>query len=49
MEDLLSVYIEQWKAEMESVGDYLDSYGDRLPAELKQEHAEVTAELKKAG
>jgi hypothetical protein len=33
---------------MDSVGEYLDSYGDRLPAELKREFEEVVEELRKA-
>ncbi len=49
MKDLLSVDIQQWKDEMRSVGEYLESYGDRLPAALKQEHAAVSEALKKAG
>jgi phosphoenolpyruvate carboxykinase (GTP) len=48
MEALLSVNIEQWQEEMESVGEYFDSYGDRLPEALKQEHAKVVEDLKKA-
>ena len=34
MEALLSVNTEQWRKEMTSVGEYLQSYGARLPAEL---------------
>ena len=49
LESLLSVDISQWRAEMDSVGEYLESYGERLPDELRQEHAAVVAELKKAG
>ena len=45
MEALLSVNVEQWKAEMESVGKYLDSYGDRLPDALRREHAQVVNNL----
>jgi phosphoenolpyruvate carboxykinase (GTP) len=48
MEALLSVNIEQWQAEMDAVGEYLHSYGDRLPEALSKEHAAVVAELKKA-
>ena len=39
MEALLSVNVDQWKDEMASVGEYLESYGDRLPNELREEHA----------
>ena len=34
METLLAVNVEQWKDEMASIGDYLSSYGERLPADL---------------
>jgi len=45
---LLSVDIDQWKLEMDTFGEYLQSYGDRLPAELKSEHASIVAALQKA-
>ncbi len=48
MESLLSVNVEQWQAEMDSVGDYLESYGERLPEELRQEHARVVEGLSRA-
>lgn len=43
---LTSIDRDQWRAEMESVGEYLDSYGDRLPKALKQQQQSITAELK---
>jgi phosphoenolpyruvate carboxykinase (GTP) len=49
MQALLSVNVEQWQAEMDSIGEYLASYGERLPEALKQEHTEVVEALKKAG
>ena len=49
MDALLSVNVEQWREEMDSVGEYLESYGDRLPEILRQEHAEIVESLKKAG
>jgi phosphoenolpyruvate carboxykinase (GTP) len=49
MEALLSVNIDAWRDEMDSVGEYLDSFGERLPAKLKQEHAAVVEDLQKAG
>jgi phosphoenolpyruvate carboxykinase (GTP) len=49
MDALLSVNVEQWREEMDSVGEYLESYGDRLPEILRQEHAEIVENLKKAG
>ena len=49
MDALLSVNVDQWNAEMDSVGEYLESYGERLPAALREEHAAVVEALKKAG
>ena len=45
MAALTSVDIAQWREEMESIGDYLDSYGDRLPQALRDEHARVSDAL----
>ena len=45
MEALLTVNTEQWKTEMASVGEYLKSYGDRLPAELLAVQADVVKAL----
>ena len=42
---LLSVNREQWQVELEQIGEYLDSYGDRLPMELRAEHAKVVQAL----
>ena len=47
MRELLYVDIKQWQVEMSSVGEYLDSYGERLPEALKKECDEVIAKLKK--
>jgi phosphoenolpyruvate carboxykinase (GTP) len=49
MDALLSVNVEQWKLEMESVGDYLQSFGDRLPEGLQSEYHQVVEDLRKAG
>jgi len=48
MKELLSVNIDAWTEEMDSVGEYLDSYGERLPAALKKEHLQVVEDLEKA-
>ena len=48
MDALLSVDIEQWKSEMDSVGEYLHSYGERLPAALEAEHQAVVSALQEA-
>lgn len=45
MRALLSVNTDQWKTEMDSVGSYLATFGDRLPAELKREHEKVVSAL----
>jgi phosphoenolpyruvate carboxykinase (GTP) len=48
LNSLLSIDVEQWKVEMESVGEYLETYGDRLPEGLRKEHAEVVKALNEA-
>jgi len=45
LNDLLSVDADQWKAEMKEFGDYLNSYGERLPKELEQQYQQVVASL----
>jgi len=42
---LTSIDAEQWREEMRSVGEYLDSYGDRLPKVLRQQQQAIEAEL----
>jgi phosphoenolpyruvate carboxykinase (GTP) len=42
---LLSVDTAQWRAEMAAVSEYLESYGERLPAALKAECDRVSAAL----
>jgi phosphoenolpyruvate carboxykinase (GTP) len=49
MNALLSVNVEQWKQEMDSVGEYLQSYGERLPDGLRSEHRQIVEDLQKAG
>jgi phosphoenolpyruvate carboxykinase (GTP) len=41
MSALLSIDIEQWQVEMDSVGEYLEGFGERLPDELRQEHQRI--------
>jgi phosphoenolpyruvate carboxykinase (GTP) len=48
LDALLAVNVEQWKHEMDSIGSYLSSFGDRLPAELKREHEKVLSALRDA-
>jgi phosphoenolpyruvate carboxykinase (GTP) len=45
MAELLSVDRDQWRAEMSAIGQYLDEFGERLPAGLKAEHAATLARL----
>ena len=49
MVTLLSVNTQQWEHEMNSVAEYLDSYGDRLPEDLRQVQQQVAEALKQAG
>jgi phosphoenolpyruvate carboxykinase (GTP) len=48
MEQLLEVDVEAWKAELDEVGDYLDSYGGRTPPGLKTEWARIAGALDQA-
>lgn len=48
LQALLSINLKQWQSEMESVGEYLTGFGDRLPDALKREHARVLSELQQA-
>jgi phosphoenolpyruvate carboxykinase (GTP) len=43
---LTSIDTHQWQAEMQAIGEYLDSYGERLPAALRDEQQAVAADLK---
>ena len=45
LDALLKVDAGQWKAEMASVEDYLKEFGERLPAELLDEHRRVVKDL----
>ena len=45
LEQLLTVNPEQWQVEMEQFGDYLASYGDRLPERLRAEHEKILQAL----
>jgi len=48
MEALLTVDPAQWQAEMEAVGEYLRSFGERAPERLLAEHGAVMERLAKA-
>lgn len=45
MTALTSIDRDQWRAEMESIGEYLDTYGDRLPAALRQQQQDIVKAL----
>ena len=49
MQTLLSIDPQQWQDEMNSVGKYLDEYGDRLPEALRQEHQRIVNAMNQAG
>ncbi|MFT6725353.1 MAG: phosphoenolpyruvate carboxykinase (GTP), partial [Arenicella sp.] len=42
---LTSIDDEQWRQEMDEFGEYLESYGDRLPSELREQHRLVRVAL----
>tara|TARA_R110002049_G_scaffold122999_1_gene278044 strand:- start:2092 stop:3843 length:1752 start_codon:yes stop_codon:yes gene_type:complete len=44
---LTSIDNTQWKAEMASIGAYIESYGERLPDALREEQQRVARELDK--
>jgi len=48
MQSLLSVDIGQWQQEMTSIGEYFETYGERLPDALKQVHEQIVNDLQKA-
>jgi phosphoenolpyruvate carboxykinase (GTP) len=45
LDELLTVDTEQWQAEMTGVLEYLESYGDRLPEELKRQQKMIADAL----
>jgi phosphoenolpyruvate carboxykinase (GTP) len=45
LEQLLTIDREGWKAEMASIGEYLDEFGERTPHALKAERAKIAAQL----
>ncbi len=45
LEELLSVNKSLWKKEFQDIGEYFNSFGDRLPKELKSEHQKISKEL----
>ncbi|MCH8867646.1 MAG: phosphoenolpyruvate carboxykinase (GTP) [Proteobacteria bacterium] len=45
MHALTRIDTQQWQVEIESIGKYFDSFGDRLPAALRQEQQRIAKEL----
>jgi phosphoenolpyruvate carboxykinase (GTP) len=45
LEALLHVDLESWSAEYESIGEYLASYGARIPQALLDEHQRISTQL----
>ena len=45
LEELLAVDEEAWRAEFADIGEYLDSFDERTPADLKAELADVVRRL----
>lgn len=42
---LTSIDAAQWQAEIDAIGEYLESYGDRLPEALRTEQQRIAADL----
>ncbi|MEL6368244.1 MAG: phosphoenolpyruvate carboxykinase (GTP) [Pseudomonadota bacterium] len=45
LDQLLSIDVEGWHSEIEAVGEYLDSYGDRVPDDLKRARQRILEAL----
>jgi phosphoenolpyruvate carboxykinase (GTP) len=45
LEQLLAVDTSQWRAELDHIDEYLQSFGDRVPEKLLAEHAKIKAAL----
>ncbi len=45
LRQLLNVDPAQWRKELDAIGEYLQSFGDRVPAELTEEHRRVSEAL----
>ena len=43
--ELLKVDPEEWKAELGSIGEHLDSLGERLPQQMRDQLAALTERL----
>ena len=45
LQALTSIDHDQWRAELKSIGEYLDTYGDRLPDALRRQQEMIAADL----
>ena len=45
MRKLTTINPASWAREMESLGEYFDSFGDRVPAVLREQQQRIAAEL----
>jgi phosphoenolpyruvate carboxykinase (GTP) len=45
LQELLAVRPDAWRAEMAAVGEYLDGFGTRVPAQLRQQLGEIVTRL----
>ena len=45
MEELLRVNPVDWVAETEETGVFFEKFGDRLPGELREQHAQLAGRL----
>jgi len=45
MQELLSVDQQGWLGEVDQINEYLDTYGDRLPASMRDELHRIKQEL----
>jgi phosphoenolpyruvate carboxykinase (GTP) len=48
MKQLLSVDPSEWSEEYAGIGEFFQAFGDRLPAEIREEHARLGERLRRA-
>jgi phosphoenolpyruvate carboxykinase (GTP) len=44
-QSLISINDDQWRAEMDDFGQYLDTFGDKVPEKLREQHRRVRSAL----
>ena len=45
MDELLTVDRTAWRAEADGIAEFFAKFGDRLPAEMRRQHAELAKRL----